>query len=142
MKIKLRCLSILFAALCLPFVLSAQTGPHDMIIPPFTGSNYLNDIITGDTLANGDRVDLERVYWLERDGTYLVFVEVRSRRSTRFGRAVETVAYRKQQRLLRSAAFYLQKHRLDLPCRFDIVGINRNSDSVQVEWVKDAFQAF
>ena len=77
-----------------------------------------------------------------RHGTYLVFVEVRSRRSTRFGRAVETVAYRKQQRLLRSAAFYLQKHRLDLPCRFDIVGINRNSDSVQVEWVKDAFQAF
>lgn len=78
MKIKLRCLSILFAALCLPFVLSAQTGPHDMIIPPFTGSNYLNDIITGDTLANGDRVDLERVYWLERDGTYLVNSAIRN----------------------------------------------------------------
>lgn len=77
-----------------------------------------------------------------RDGNYLVFVEVRSRRTTRFGRAVETVAYRKQQRLVRSAAFYLQKYRLDLPCRFDIIGINRNSDSVQVEWVKDTFQAF
>jgi len=82
-----------------------------------------------------------------RDSTHLVFVEVRSRRSMRFGRPVETVAHRKQQRLLRSAAFYLQKHRLDLPCRFDIVGISPHSDSVQadsvqVEWIKDAFQAF
>ena len=82
-----------------------------------------------------------------RDGTHLVFVEVRSRSSVRFGRPVETVAHHKQQRLLRSAAFYLQKHRLDLPCRFDIIGISPHSDSVQadsvqVEWIKDAFQAF
>jgi len=77
-----------------------------------------------------------------RDGTHLVFIEVRARRNTRYGRPAETVAYRKQQRLLRSAAFYLQRRRLDLPCRFDIIGLSGDSDSVKVEWIKDAFQAF
>ena len=77
-----------------------------------------------------------------RDGSSLVFVEVRSRRNTRFGSPVETVVARKQQRLVRAAAHYLQYHKLDLPCRFDVIGICRDSDTVQVEWIKDAFQAF
>ncbi|MCB1770374.1 MAG: YraN family protein, partial [Candidatus Competibacteraceae bacterium] len=47
-----------------------------------------------------------------RDGEYLVFVEVRSRRYARYGTPAESVTRTKQQKLLRAAAFYLQRQHL------------------------------
>ena len=75
-----------------------------------------------------------------RDGEQLVFVEVRSRRHTRYGTPAESVTRTKQQRLLRTAAFYLQRQRLDLPCRFDVVAILQPDGEPQVEWIRNAFQ--
>jgi putative endonuclease len=75
-----------------------------------------------------------------RDGEQLVFVEVRSRRHSRFGTPAESVTRTKQQRLLRAAALYLQRQRLDLPCRFDVVAILRAEVEPQIEWIRDAFQ--
>ena len=75
-----------------------------------------------------------------RDGGQLVFVEVRSRRSSQFGTPAESVTRTKQQRLLRAAAFYLQRQRLDLPCRFDVVAILQTGNEPRVEWIRDAFQ--
>ncbi len=40
-------------------------------IPPFTGANYINDFILGDTLASGERRDLNAIYELEHGGIYL-----------------------------------------------------------------------
>ena len=65
-----------------------------------------------------------------RDGEQLVFVEVRSRRHSRYGTPAESITRAKQQRLLRAAAFYLQYQQLDLPCRFDVVAIIHASDRV------------
>lgn len=77
-----------------------------------------------------------------REGEQLVFVEVRSRAASRYGTAAETVTARKQQRLLRAAAHYLQRQRLDAPCRFDVVAIDRSAGdtAAAVTWIKDAFQ--
>jgi putative endonuclease len=75
-----------------------------------------------------------------RDAGYLVFVEVRSRRHSRYGTPAESVTRTKQQRLLRAAAFYLQRWRLDLPCRFDVVAILQTEDDPRMEWIRDAFQ--
>jgi len=75
-----------------------------------------------------------------RDGEQLVFVEVRSRRHSRFGTPAESVTRTKQQRLLRAAAHYLQHERLDLPCRFDVVAILQADGEPRVEWIRDAFQ--
>lgn len=75
-----------------------------------------------------------------RDAEQLVFVEVRSRRHSRYGTPAESVTRTKQQRLLRAAAFYLQGQRLDLPCRFDVVAILQAEDGPCVEWIRDAFQ--
>ena len=75
-----------------------------------------------------------------RDGEQLVFVEVRSRRHSRYGTPAESVTRVKQQRLIRAAAFYLQRQRLDLPCRFDVVAILTADDAPQVEWIRGAFQ--
>ncbi len=75
-----------------------------------------------------------------RDGEQVVFVEVRSRRSSQFGTPAESVTRNKQQKLLRAAALYLQRQRLDLPCRFDVVAILQTAPEPQIEWIRDAFQ--
>ncbi len=75
-----------------------------------------------------------------RDGGSLVFVEVRSRRYVRYGTPAESVTRAKQQKLLRAATFYLQRQRLDLPCRFDVVAILRPGGEPHIEWIRDAFQ--
>lgn len=55
----------------------------------------------------------------------LVFVEVRQRKSNRFGSAVESIDYRKQQKWLNAANMWLltkRKQNLDTAkCRFDVV---------------------
>lgn len=71
-----------------------------------------------------------------RDGEVLVFVEVRYRRSSRFGRPEETVDRRKQRRLAAAAGHYLQENPTVLPCRFDVVAIG---DPDRIEWLKNAF---
>ena len=77
-----------------------------------------------------------------RDNEYLVFVEVRSRSNPNYGNPAETVTKRKQSRLLRAAAYYLQRQRLNLPCRFDIIAISGiDSEKECLQWIKDAFQA-
>lgn len=53
-------------------------------------------------------------------GPLLVFVEVKARRSARYGTGAEAVDARKQARLMAIAEGYLQ-HAGNRPCRFDVV---------------------
>jgi len=71
-----------------------------------------------------------------RDAQVLVFVEVRYRRSERFGGAVASIDRRKQARLIAAAGFYLQRHPTDLPCRFDVVAIGADDG---IQWLQNAF---
>ncbi len=92
-------------------------------------------LVTHNFRCRGGELDL-----IMRDGEALVFVEVRSRRHSRYGTPAESVTRTKQQRLLRAAALYLQRQHLDLPCRFDVVAILQTGDAPRVEWIRDAFQ--
>ncbi|MFO1430390.1 MAG: YraN family protein [Candidatus Competibacteraceae bacterium] len=74
-----------------------------------------------------------------RDGDCLVFVEVRSRRHSRYGTPAETVTRTKQQRICRAAAHYLLTHHCNVPCRFDVIAILQQKQ--QLDWIKGAFQA-
>jgi hypothetical protein len=44
---------------------------HNVRVPPFGGSNYLNDFVMGDTVGNGARRDSSAVYVLTRGANYL-----------------------------------------------------------------------
>jgi putative endonuclease len=61
-----------------------------------------------------------------RDGDCLVFCEVKTRRTVRFGSPVEAVHPRKAARLRRLASAWLQEHR-ERPARIriDVIGILR-----------------
>lgn len=78
-----------------------------------------------------------------RDGGILVFVEVRGRRSGRFGTPAESVTAKKQRRIAVAAAHYLQRHAAfaRLPCRFDVVGVVTGIRPPSVQWIKNAFDA-
>ena len=66
-----------------------------------------------------------------RQGDTFVFVEVRQRKSNRFGSAVESIDYRKQQKWLDAANMWLfTKHKQSLDtanCRFDVVAFEGNN---------------
>lgn len=76
-----------------------------------------------------------------QQGDTLVFIEVRYRRQSHFGSALESVDARKQARLVHSARHFLHCHsRLgDPPCRFDVIGIS--GDQGTINWLKNAFGA-
>ncbi|WP_373510357.1 YraN family protein [Thiocapsa sp.] len=88
------------------------------------------------TVARNHRCRHGEIDLVMRDGGVLVFIEVRYRRSERFGTAAETVDRRKQQRLTAAASHYLQGHPTMLPCRFDVVAFSGDD---RIEWIKNAF---
>ncbi len=73
-----------------------------------------------------------------RDGAYLVFVEVRYRRSSQFGGALASIDGKKQRKLIATALGYLQQHPHDGPCRFDVVALGEGRNGI--EWLQNAFE--
>lgn len=74
-----------------------------------------------------------------RHNDTLVFVEVRYRSNDAYGSAIESVTYKKQQKILKTAQFYLMKKPQfqHLNYRFDIVGISQNGQTL--DWLSNAF---
>jgi putative endonuclease len=77
-----------------------------------------------------------------RDGDTLCFIEVKARLSDRFGPAVTAVTAAKRRRLVRAAALYLAYRREPGgPVRFDVLGLDREGESLRFTLIQDAFQA-
>ncbi|KAF0191584.1 MAG: hypothetical protein FD165_1653 [Gammaproteobacteria bacterium] len=77
------------------------------------------------------------------DGDTVVFIEVRFRRSNRFGSGAETVDRHKQSRLIATASHYLQSQGggPDIAARFDVVALSPGDDRQTIKWIRNAFQA-
>ena len=77
-------------------------------------------------------------------GNYLVFVEVKLRKSDRFAMAMEFVDSRKQSRLITTASIYLNEHPTNLQPRFDVIEIyapdGMETTKPQINHLEDAFQ--
>ena len=73
------------------------------------------------------------------DDETLVFVEVRYRKQDRFGSALESVDWKKRDRLIKTAHCFLQKNHdhVTRPCRFDVIGLGR--DQGKIDWIQNAF---
>lgn len=87
--------------------------------------------------ARGGELDL-----VMRDGTTLVFVEVRHRTDARHGHPLETITPAKRRRLIQAARFYLQRNGLSCACRFDVLAVTGTPPDLAVEWIPGAFEAF
>lgn len=77
-----------------------------------------------------------------KDNETFVFVEVKYRASAQFGGAIAAVSAKKQQKIHKTAAFYLQQSGLNeynTPCRFDVIALQGNIDNLDITWLKNAF---
>lgn len=74
-----------------------------------------------------------------RDSHSLAFVEVRYRKTTRYGSAAESVDQRKQEKLRQTAQHYIQSKKLHCTCRFDVIAITGPIDRPNIDWIKNAF---
>ena len=78
------------------------------------------------------------------DGDCLVFVDVRYRGSDARQDAIATVDQHKQRKLIQTASVYLSSNPRfhSHSCRFDVVGVDRQSNGDdKVTWLSDAFRA-
>jgi putative endonuclease len=77
---------------------------------------------------------------IARDGRACVFVEVKSRRSERFGDPGLAVDRRKQRKMSFVAICYLKEKRLlGSPSRFDVVTVRFSPQGSRVELIRNAF---
>ena len=86
------------------------------------------------------RGEIDVIAW---DGEYLVFCEVKTRRtaSGNQGTPAEAVHARKQAQLTHLALAYVAKHEMDdVPCRFDVVEVVRCPPApAKFRLIRDAF---
>lgn len=114
-------------------------------------TGILGEDLAAEALQRGGYLILARRYRtrygeidiVARDGDTLAFVEVKARGSGRFGTAADSVPGWKQRRIAAMALDYLSRvHRLDDPCRFDVVAIDGlGTGHATVRIIKQAFLA-
>ena len=77
---------------------------------------------------------------IAKDKDTLVFIEVKSRTSVRFGSPKWAVTPKKQKKISMVALYYLKAtNQVSARARFDVVGVMSNQDAPQVEIIKNAF---
>jgi putative endonuclease len=78
-----------------------------------------------------------------RDGSTVVFVEVRYRKSASHGDAATSVTAAKQGKLILAAQHWLAAHpqHSRAACRFDVVSYDGPLDALQRQWLRGAFEA-
>ena len=87
-------------------------------------------------VARNFRTRLGEIDLIARDGPTLVFVEVRLRRSQRFGGAGASITAAKCARLTNAARGYLAMIGSEPPCRFDAVLLD-SLESPSIAWERD-----
>jgi putative endonuclease len=70
------------------------------------------------------------------DQGVLVVVEVRYRKNSYYGSALESVTLAKQSKIVAAAKHYMATHKINRAIRFDVIA--KTGDSPP-EWVKNAF---
>ena len=95
-------------------------------------------------LGSGYRCRFGEIDLIVADKKYIVFVEVKLRKSSAFAQAREFVDNHKQERLRTTAEFYLAQNPTILQPRFDIIEIYapEGTETLKPEiiHIKDAFQ--
>ena len=74
----------------------------------------------------------------QKDG-FLVFIEVKTRSSKKFGRPTDTIDKKKIALYKDAAEGYLEKYPSEAEIRFDVISIIIGKDETQIEHIPNAF---
>ena len=95
-------------------------------------------------VAAGYRCRFGEIDLIVRDRKYLVFVEVKLRKSADFAKAMEYVDQRKQDKIRITASMYLSQNPTKLQPRFDVIEIYAPDGTAtanpEIRHMEDAFQ--
>ena len=92
-------------------------------------------------LEQNYRTKLGEIDIIATENKTIVFVEVKSRKSIRYGSPKWAVTPQKQRKISMVALHYLKITRQsDAKARFDVVALTSNRDEPQIEIVKNAFE--
>lgn len=87
-------------------------------------------------ISRNFRCTLGEIDLIMEDKQSLVFVEVRFRKSNKFGSALESITKSKQNRIISATQIFLSTKKEDRPIRFDVIAISGDG---KIEWIKNAF---
>lgn len=94
-------------------------------------------------VAAGYRSRFGEIDLIAKNRKYIVFVEVKLRKSAEFGRAMEFVDARKQSRIRTTATLYLAENETTLQPRFDVIEIyaplGAETKKPEIYHLEDAF---
>jgi len=78
---------------------------------------------------------------IAKDSETIVFIEVKSRRTSSFGHPKYSITRKKQERISKTALYYLKENdQSNCRARFDVVTINSADKKTDVEIIKNAFE--
>src|SRR5512133_2228070 len=106
-----------------------RTGKHgeDLAVAWLAGAGYR--IIERNYRCPFGEIDI-----VAEEGGTLVFVEVKSRRSSAFGAPELAVGPEKQRKISRISLHYLaERHLSDRPARFDVVAVKLRPEGSRIE---------
>lgn len=106
----------------------------------FVAVNYLIDkgykIIATNWRYNRVEVDI-----IAQDDTWLVFVEVKTRKSDMWGNPEDAINDNKIARIVNAADYYVNDNNSDLDIRFDVISLLKQQSGFVIEHFIDAFMS-
>jgi len=72
-----------------------------------------------------------------KDSETLVIVEVRFRKSNKYGGALESISKKKQSRIITTTQYFISSNKINSQVRFDVITMSSDTD---INWIKNAFQ--
>lgn len=107
---------------------------EDLAADYLTGKGYA--ILHRNYRCRSGEIDI-----IARHDATLVFIEVKTRRTNRFGSPAEAVTRRKQQQVSRVAEEYLMREKLfGTSARFDVLSILTDGKNPHITHIPDAFE--
>lgn len=86
------------------------------------------------------RCPLGEIDIIARDQDELVFIEVKTRKSTALGYPEQAVGVTKQKKMSRLALWYLERNKMhDAKARFDVVAVMMSQSEPEIRLIKNAF---
>ncbi|MCL2839537.1 MAG: YraN family protein [Defluviitaleaceae bacterium] len=91
-------------------------------------------------LERNYRIRTGEIDLIARDGSFIVFIEVKYRRSVSYGFPREAVGRVKQEKIIRTAMHYIATKKLEnQDCRFDVVEVLHQNGNIHINHIENAF---
>ncbi len=95
-------------------------------------------------IASGYHCRFGEIDLIAENRKYVVFVEVKTRKNGNFAKALESVDFRKQERIRTTASMYMAQNPTRLQPRFDVIEIyapeGLETAHPEIRHMEDAFQ--